>query len=758
MKKNLTLILLVLLPFFLLSKSYHTIAIDGNASGWDADETFDNISHDGYTGVKHANFTWDADYIYVAVQDDEADYNNMATFIYFDTDPYGTLGTNDAYAWGDYIVAPFNADFVIAWKNNYNDDYIEVKKYNNDNSSWDLTGSNTQSYLLDGGDTVVRFYVIDNSNTREIKIKRSFINNPDAVKTCMFTEQQWSGSGNHRYMVWPSEGWTDANRAFGQAIPHYYGFLLEDHVSLDSIPYYDASFTKWEGTSNSNWSDVTNWTTGTPGDSTLTIIPSGNALTVDVPDLKSFDLTLKPGSVVTIPTGQSLTIYGGFYNTAGGGGMIVNSTSSGNGSLIVKGFAGVSVTAECYMVADKWHSFSAPVSGQTSTNLFLNHSPDVWLKEYHESTNSYTNIISLTQSLGDMQGWMLWLGGTTDHTFSFEGMLRSDTLGSDNNMVRSATGDYGYNFVGNPFTSAINWDASSGWVKTNLNDAIYVYNNSGGSGNWATYIGGIGTNGGSNYIAMNQGFFVEVADGGGSYPEYGTLKLSKEACEHNAVPFYKSGSGTGDKIIRLQVQDGELKDETVVRVSSNATSGFDAQLDAHKMMSFGSDNPFIFSTDNNKMSINSVPEGTESIPMDAIGAENHTLTISLIEGGNEFEHILLTDLKENTTTDLKEEPYTFKYTSSFANRFVLHFLITEVDNNPVKPEQYFSAFAFNKSITVINNTLNIANVEIFNLLGQKIAEGKVTGNIKVFNVNNSGYYLVKVYSGSKQIATKVWVE
>ncbi len=758
MKNIFTLFLLVLLPFFLFSKSYHTIAIDGNASGWAADETFDNISHDVYTDVKHANFTWDADYIYVAVQDEEADYNNMATFIYFDTDPYGTLGTTDAYAWGDYIVSPFNADFVIAWKNSYNDDYVEVKKYNNDNGGWDLVGSNTQAYILDGTDTVVRFFVVDNSNTREIRIKRSYLNSPDAVKTCMFTEQQWSGSGNHRYMVWPSEGWTDANRAFGQTIPHYYGFLLEDHVSLDSIPYYDAAFTRWSGTSNTNWSDVTNWTAGVPGDTTLTIIPSGNTITVDVPDLKTFDLALKPGSVVTIPSGQSLTIEGGFFSTAGGSGMVVNSTSSGNGSLIVKGFAEVSVTAECYVVADKWHSFAAPVSGQTTTQLFLNHSPDVWLKEYHESSDSYTNIISLTQQLGDMQGWMLWLGGNTDHTFTFEGLLRYDTLGSNDNMVRSATGNYGYNFVGNPFTSAINWDTASGWTKTNLNDAIYVYNNNGSSSNWATYINGQGTNGGSKYIAMNQGFFVEVADGGGSYPEYGTLKLTRDVAVHNPVPFYKSGSRTEDKVIRLQVEDNGMSDETVIRVAEDATSDFDGQLDAHKMMSFGSNNPFIFSTDNNKMSINSVPPGTESILLDAIGGESHFLTISVTEGENDFEHLFLTDLKEDITIDLKEENYSFIYTSNFINRFVLHFVVTGIDNGITDNEQPFYIYASNHTITVINNSLTQADIAVFNLLGQKITEGKMVGDSKVFKVNNTGYYLVKVYNTNRQTVKKVWVD
>ena len=757
MKKSYFLILLMLLPLFMFSTSYHTIAIDGVYSGWAADETFDNISHgDGYSGVKHANFTWDADYFYIAVQDDDADFNNMATFVYFDTDPSDTLGTTDAYAWGDYIVTPFKADYVVVWKNKYDNDYIEVKKYNNTNQTWDLLTSSNLTYIYDDPDTLVKFAVIDLSNTREIKIKRSLFDNPDAVKTCMFTEQQWDSY--YRYMAWPSNGWTDGNRAYGQGFSNYYGFLLEDNVSPYDPPYYDGSFTEWTGATDNNWSGATNWTLGTPADTSLAIIPAGSLVNVDATNQSTYNLTIKTGAVVNINENKSLTIKGSFNNTAGSSGVVVKSSATGNGSLIVEGTSNAEVTAECYVVANKWHSFATPVSGQTTTQLFLNHNPDVWLKEYHEATNDYTNITSLTQPLGDMQGWMLWLGGTTNHTFSFAGPLRNDTLGSDNNMVRSASGDVGYNFVGNPFTSAIDWDAANGIEKTNLNNAIYVYNNTGGSSHWATYISGTGVNGGSRYIAMNQGFFVEVADNGGTYPEYGILKISKAACVHNTVPFYKSGSQPDDKILRLQVEDNEMKDETVVRIADDATADFDGQLDAHKIMSFGNGGLYIFSTDNNKMSINSVPPGTESIPMDVIGVQNHTLTISLTEGQNDFEHVLLTDLKEDITTDLTGENYSFNYTSGFANRFVLHFIITGIDNESSKNIQPYYAFANNKIITIDNSSMEPASIMIYNLMGQTIYNGKINGKTQQISVSNTGYYLVKVFSEKHRMVKKVWVQ
>ncbi len=62
-----------------------------------------------------------------------------------------------------------------------------------------------------------------------------------------------------------------------------------------------------------------------------------------------------------------------------------------------------------------------------------------------------------------------------------------------------------FNLLGNPYASPIDWDSGS-FTKTNLNNAIWVWKPS--SRSYATYISGIGQNGGSRYIASGQSFFV----------------------------------------------------------------------------------------------------------------------------------------------------------------------------------------------------------------------------------------------------------
>jgi hypothetical protein len=76
----------------------------------------------------------------------------------------------------------------------------------------------------------------------------------------------------------------------------------------------------------------------------------------------------------------------------------------------------------------------------------------------------------------------------------------------------------GYNLVGNPYASTIDWDKFSNTISTagifapNVSSSIYVYNYS--SRNYGIYpagtAGGTGTNNASRYIASGQGFFVKA--------------------------------------------------------------------------------------------------------------------------------------------------------------------------------------------------------------------------------------------------------
>ncbi|SOD17951.1 T9SS type A sorting domain-containing protein [Pedobacter xixiisoli] len=74
----------------------------------------------------------------------------------------------------------------------------------------------------------------------------------------------------------------------------------------------------------------------------------------------------------------------------------------------------------------------------------------------------------------------------------------------------------GFNLLGNPYASSINWDAVSAAQKADLEDnVISIFNPA--LRQYATYDGVTSANGGSNIIPAGQGFFVKAKSGGGSF-------------------------------------------------------------------------------------------------------------------------------------------------------------------------------------------------------------------------------------------------
>ena len=68
----------------------------------------------------------------------------------------------------------------------------------------------------------------------------------------------------------------------------------------------------------------------------------------------------------------------------------------------------------------------------------------------------------------------------------------------------------GWNLIGNPYPSTLDWSSTSGWSSANLANAIYVRNNENGNSNSviASFVDGVGTNGGTGLIATGQAFWV----------------------------------------------------------------------------------------------------------------------------------------------------------------------------------------------------------------------------------------------------------
>lgn len=184
----------------------------------------------------------------------------------------------------------------------------------------------------------------------------------------------------------------------------------------------------------------------------------------------------------------------------------------------------------------------------------------------------------------------------------------------------------GWNLLGNPYPSAIDWDAASGWsdrVAGNIDATIYVWNATTSSYNTYNY----NTNLGSpmtftGRIPMGQAFFVK-ANGGSP------ALTSTEAVKVSGTPNIMRQGNTISPIRITLSTNGMPDDEAILGFDQAATRGFDQQFDAHKLA--GAYNSLsILISGNRQLATQIMPLlSHDSIPLRIWAARSGVYTITL---------------------------------------------------------------------------------------------------------------------------------
>ncbi len=328
------------------------------------------------------------------------------------------------------------------------------------------------------------------------------------------------------------------------------------------ITNYSPTSIEWTGASSTNWSTPGNWNPASVPDATKDVeIPNvaNKPIIGTGTDALAKNITLASGATLTINQGGTLTVAQDLSNN---GTITVKSTAAGDGSLITNTISGSgSYKIERFLAASKWHLISSPITNAMS-GIFAG----IWLRPYNETTNAFGAYITPTNiPLTVGQGFSNWTNNNEVRTFS--GTVNNGAIGPIN-LPRT---NLGWNLIGNPYPSAINWDAASGWNKNNVANSVYVWNNN----QYATYINGLGANGGSEFIPMGQGFFVQALSGGG------TISMNNNVRVHNSVAFMKNSDPAN--IIRVKVATENNADESVIAIRSGVMDEFDYQFDATKL-------------------------------------------------------------------------------------------------------------------------------------------------------------------------------
>ncbi|MDP4763459.1 MAG: hypothetical protein NWR97_07345, partial [Salibacteraceae bacterium] len=238
---------------------------------------------------------------------------------------------------------------------------------------------------------------------------------------------------------------------------------------------------------------------------------------------------------------------------------------------------------------------------------------------YLEATNA-TNTVNAGEGvwsyLGPLPLTFDAVGPLVHGTFDFGVTHTAGGSGSDHD---------GWNLLGNPYASTIDWDLV-GWTKTNVNDAIYIWD--GEAGQFRSYVSGVGTNGGTSLIPSSQAFYVQT---NASSPFLECTEAVKSSTDEPFI--YKSEP---QQFVRFKLSVDGYKDETVVRFNDQATQAFDGSYDAGKTASQETYSPSLFTTvDSLAFSINTIPLDDEiEIPIHFQVNWNYTYDFEITEIAN----------------------------------------------------------------------------------------------------------------------------
>lgn len=308
---------------------------------------------------------------------------------------------------------------------------------------------------------------------------------------------------------------------------------------------------------------------------------------------------------------------------------------------------------------------------------------------------------STSNSISNGKGFWVWLG-PTPVTFEVTGPPNkfSPPLSvTHTNSVPPNSADDGWNLIANPYPCAVDWDDAD-WTKTNLYDAVYIYNSY--SGSFASYAGGVGVNGGSPYIESQQSFWVQ-ANGAGPpaitavenvktafknpWPDGPFLKTSNSQfptpnTSHYPMAFkdfpIPLNTNSIPNSILLTASGNGYDDETFIQFMQGATTNFDAQYDAWKYVSGLLDISSVLN-DSLDYSINSLPPLTSNMDIDVRLKVPFTGTYSIRRDSILMlpmsACIILEDKATGSMTDLRTNiSYSFTISdTTAAPRFVLHF-------------------------------------------------------------------------------------
>lgn len=457
---------------------------------------------------------------------------------------------------------------------------------------------------------------------------------------------------------------------------------------------------------------------------------------------------INSGTCIQIANGTTLDISNG--NLVVSSGSTSDASILGDGNIAFSG--GGQAEVQRYLSNGKWHFISSPVSNAIA-GMFM----DDYLQYYSEADYYYYDIIPPSTALNVMQGYGLWTIDAEASTEVFEGETNSGNFSfSFTQTDFPDNSKEGWNLIGNPYPSAIDWDQVN--IPVQLNGAFWVFDPTiGSTGDFLYYInGGGGANTTSQYISSGQGFFIRATGGNG------ILQFSNNIRVHSSQDFYKKDEN--QQMLVIKAKSNNIESQTTIRFNPGASSGIDRLYDVNKLITNSVDVPVLYSQcENQNMAINTLPSIAEHqiIPLYFTCGKNGNYELN-IEGISSFDEnipLYIEDVELEYIQNLRtNNKYLFEHEEKTIRRFNLYFKhINEIDDNQNQTILTYFTDDF-LVIDLLNNFQQheTFHLSVFDISGQKVLYHQLTNKFtRIPFINASGIYVLKVKNSNNVYSNKL---
>ncbi len=539
----------------------------------------------------------------------------------------------------------------------------------------------------------------------------------------------------------------------------------------------------WNGSTSSDWNTASNWTPGlVPSQCHDVVIPQTSNNPTFSNNQAVNSITIETNAILTVGAGGCLWVGSSFKNN---GDFILEATSSNFAQ-----YQGPQVKGTLSQVIGEagWHNIASPFIDATLGDIIFNQNAflqfglsDKCNIQYYDGgehqaspPNAWTNAwgswvpaSGLTDPFDGSRAYNLFLDNLFADAFPVT-MTVTATIRNATNTQQLNGANGGWNMLGNPFSSVIDWEKWSD--NSAINNTYYVWDAA--TNNYNTYMsGGVGVPAAmTQFIAPYQSVFVRTSNGqnnnSGDEPDVFQDHISSRAdlpteCPTAINSFYKN-EVTGRLYLQAKTINGNGADQLAIRFGNNFSEGFMAAEEAEKFFSPAKEVPAIYTIIEVKpYVISSFPQPDVEVQHIPLGLKTNAKRIQIQALEIPIGLTAILEDKEKKEFHNLKTSYTFTLNSTLTNmRFILHVgdkFLTEAQLGA--SEDYIAYIANGELRYVYSTNLLGGEMQLLNMSGQVLAYGKVeeNGSVSVSHLP-VGLYIITVQNSGKFYKQKVVVK